>query len=64
MNGQISRKGKEEETRRDMKGEITCDLVQSAYRGLAEAKESSRRITGRDQLDGGGDIRRVRDQRK
>ena len=54
MNGQISRKGKEEETRRDMKGEITCDLVHSAYRGLAEAKESSRRITRRDQLDGGG----------
>ena len=56
MNGQISRKGKEEETRRDMKGEITCDLVHSAYRGLAEAKESSRRITRRDQLDGGGGI--------
>ena len=59
MNGQISRKGKEEETRRDMKGELACDLVHSAYRGLAEGKESSRR----DQLDG-GKIRCVRDQRK
>ena len=54
MNGQISRKGKEEERRSGMKGEITCDLVHSACRSLAEGKESSRRITRRDQLDGGG----------
>ena len=53
MNGQISRKGKEEERRSGMKGEITCDLVHSACRSLAEGKESSRKITRRDQLDGG-----------
>lgn len=63
MNGQISRRGKEEGKRGGMKGEITCDLVYSASRSLTEGKESSRRITRRNQLDG-GKIRCVRDQRK
>lgn len=56
MNGQNFQKGKER-----YEGEITCDLVHSACRSLTEGKESSRRITRRDQLDG-GKIRCVKDQ--